>query len=353
VTITSRPIVIIPSTSTPGSYTATLTSYVSVPGGYYSWTRDNPGMVGFVTPDTGTNASQITLGIISTNDKTNITLTYTPPCGTPVSDSFAFALTNDTTEVAWIDASTIDTLLANQNVDPASSVFNLTSPGSCVLTLNNWAAAGRLGYGRTSNGLADPEVILANDLIFKGASNPRPSYPSIDTDLFSSVSTAYKLYQRFQAYYEIVNGQISSFRTLHAQAILGVTEDPCFGLVNFAAETAFDNATTGISQAKDYVYQINEGRKAKLGQYTDQFLNGIDTTASVAQDGPATPYIWSVIQFDVNGKTRALRSGTVYDNVSVFPTFWTYSGSSFLFAQPQGSVQSLTSLGSSYQFLKQ
>ncbi len=110
VQITNRPILITLSTSHPGTYEATLTSTASPAGGVYTWTTDNAGMVGFLTPATGSSASQVTLGITSTNDRATITLTYVSPCGASTSDSFTFALNNDTTAVAWVDAAPIRAL---------------------------------------------------------------------------------------------------------------------------------------------------------------------------------------------------------------------------------------------------
>jgi len=355
VTITSRPITIAASFSRPGTYEATLTSTVSATGGVYEWSSDNPGMVGFLSAQSGPGANSVTLGIISTNDKVKVTLRYTAPCGAIAYDSFTFALSNDTTAIAWIDSTAIDAFTLSQAVasaTPSSSVFDLNSPPLCSLTVGKWAALGQNGVGRGSNGLTDLEISLANTLILQGSSNPLPPSSLSDTNVLKSSQRSYKLYQRFQAYYEVVGGLINSdsFKTLQTGAVLGVTEDPCFGLLGFSAESALDNSAIGVSAAKDFVFQLNEGRKAKPGQYTDQFLNGASTTPDLAQAGPATPYIWSVVQFDANGKTRTLHPGTVNDNASAFPTFWMYSGTSLLFTLPQGSVEPFSNFDSNYRY---
>ena len=108
VQITSRPITITAS-STPGQYVATLTSVASPPGGSYAWTTSNPKMMGFdpSTPPSGPSSDHVKLVITSAGNNATITLTYNGPYGGTAADSFTFALTSDTTVVAWIDGSKI------------------------------------------------------------------------------------------------------------------------------------------------------------------------------------------------------------------------------------------------------
>jgi hypothetical protein len=215
VQITARPITITSSTTIPGTYVATLTSIASPPGGVYTWTTNNSNMVGFLTASSSPNASQVTLGITSTNDNATITLTYFGPRGGMATDSFTFALTNDTTVIGWVDRSPVD--IAQLYSHMLASNPNTTLPNdishalTCRDLLLGWKDLGYLsasnGVGRGANGLTDAERQYANGYLIYNSANTPPSQTITSS---ADVMTAgnYRVYQRFQASYEISGGVV-------------------------------------------------------------------------------------------------------------------------------------------------
>jgi hypothetical protein len=354
VRITSHPIIITSNGATmPGtySYTADLTSAVSITGGTYTWSTDNLQMVTFVTPYTGTGASQVEIGIFQTNSAASITLTYTLPCGGSAQDSFRFALSNDTTTVAWVDASP-----AQVQVPPAASVYAANPSSSipsdlngpqCFATLASWSTGGELGLGAGTNGLIPQEVAYAEAWLLSNSGNHQPPNPFPTAAALSTYlgNKDYRLYQRFQAYYEVSNGTIvpGSVRYLQSNVVPGYTPIPCPGLgmlPNVSSQPSSDNGKSGTTAAGDLVYQIVEARLGNDGQTVAQFLAGPpggDYTQVV-------PYVWSVIQFDVNGFTRSLTASGNSGNIQIFPSYVLYSGQTQLFAVEESNWQTFSQL---------
>jgi hypothetical protein len=324
VTIGSRPISISPG-PTLGTYTATLTGVAWPPGGVYTWSTNNPSMVGFSTPSTGPSANQVTLAIISTNDKATITLTYISPCGGTATDSFTFALTNDTTVVAWLDPGPIGP--GNSQLSPLDPVYQdlVNNSSTCVSTLAGWAFNGRTGAGQANNGLTPQEIQFAIEFLNAGSGNHPPSNPNTSAYVNGQ---DYRLYQRFQAYYEITNGAINSATVKYLwggplDALSGVTPEPCTGfqILSVASQPNPRNGEFGLTSDGSLVYQLNEGRVGTNGQQVNQFLNG-----PVGGDWTlTTPWIWSTIQFDANGKTRAWVQGA---NLQIFPAYQVFTNGS-------------------------
>jgi len=281
-------------------------------------------MVGFSasTPSVGPSADHVTLAIISTNDKATITLTYVSPCGATATDSFTFALTNDTTVVAWIDKGPI--FPGSGLLSPSDQVFmGLTDPTRCVGFLGLWASYGQQGVGKVNNNLTAQEIQFAIQYLNAGSGNNQP--PS-NPNTFDYVNGQdYRLYQRFQAYYEIANGAINpaTVRYLTTYATNGVTPEPCSGfqILSVASQPNPRNGEFGLTSDGSLVYQLNEARVGTAGQQVNQFLNGPIFGNWVA----ATPWIWSTIQFDANGKTRSWIQGS---NLQIFPAYQVFTNGS-------------------------
>jgi hypothetical protein len=64
----------------------------------------------------------------------------------------------------------------------------------------------------------------------------------------------------------------------------------------------------------------------------------------------STPWIWSVIQFDANGYTRAWAQGTNASNLQIFPTYQAYTNGFALQPIPQGNVFNFINLNSLSHF---
>ena len=354
VTITSRPITVTPG-STPGQYVATLTSVASPAGGSYTWSTSNTSMVGFTTPASGLSADHVTLGVLSTNDNATITLTYVGPYGGTATDSFTFALTNDTVAVAWVDSSKIvpDTSpLPLGILDPI--VLDLYSPLNCATTVLVWEAFGQQGgWGSTNNGLTSAEIVYANQFLLSRTGNPAPPQQMTDNAGFLS-SGNYRMYQRLQASYEVAANIINpqSVRYLNGPYVTeGTTPEPCSGLQLFSlpVQTNAIDGKYGVTSDSSLIYQVNETRLGPEGQAVNQFLNGV-----VGQDFSAvTAWIWSVVQFDVNGKTRAWQQGSNTSNLQIFPTYQIYTNGFGLAPTTQGSLSTFIGLNATSQYTGQ
>jgi hypothetical protein len=293
----------------------------------------------------GSGAGQVTLNIVSTNDKASIALSYTGPHGGTASDSFTFALTNDTTVVAWIDAGPIQPDLTQ--IDPADSVFSdLTDPITCgVRLLSTWPSSGRAGIGRTNNGLVEAERIFADHFLNSRSGNHAP--PANPNDPTYVNKQDYRMYQRLQASYELFNATIIPGTVKYLQQLPsnGVTPEPCSGLqlTSQAVEENALNKESGITSDGLLVYQVTEARLGADGQAVNQFLNGV----AGGDYRTSTPWIWSVIQFDANGKTRDWTQGS---NLQTFPSYQIYTNGFAKQLISEGDLMNFISLNSTSQY---
>jgi len=298
----------------------------------------------------------MTLGIVSTNDKATITLTYVGPYGGSASDSFTFALTNDTTVVPWVDGTKVpvDFPPTDSLGNPAEVVQNLmmNGPLQCGGTLLQWEALGKQGIGIGDHYLTSAERLFANEFLIDGSANPPPPQ-QMPVDQRSFVTNQqYRLYQRFQAYYELTSS--GAIRTppviLQTSVEAGVSPEPCSGLqvsiLSRPAETGPLNGQFGITSDGTTIYQISEARLGDEGQQINQFLNG----PSGANYITTTPWIWSVVQFDSSGRTTAWRQGSISDNLAIFPTYQVYTNGFALPPTIQPDIMTFIGLTSAFQY---
>ena len=313
-------------------------------------------MVGFLTNPSGSNSASVQLGIVSTGGKATITLQYLSPAGISAYDSFQFALTDDTTVVAWVDGSrAIPDPSPLPPDDPV--VSNLGWGYSCGLTLLDWWNTGQSEAGGVgNNGLSSAEVLYANQFLIHYSANPDPQSQgnSVNSQAFVAAQK-YRLYQRFQAYYEVANGQITSapIYLQNAPPVAGITPEPCSGMqiqiISKAAQRNFDDGARTMTANRQLVYQVNEARLGSAGQAVNQFLNG---PPPPGQDYTTmTPWIWSVIQFDANGVTQPWAQGNNSSNLQIFPAYTIFKAGSFSTQVTQGSMTTFIGLNSSSQYV--
>jgi hypothetical protein len=349
VQITSRPITITAS-STPGQYVATLTSVASPPGGSYAWTTSNPQMMGFdpSTPPSGPSSDHVKLVITSAGNNATITLTYNGPYGGTAADSFTFALTSDTTVVAWIDGSKIipdATPLGGPNDIVYQELVANYSYG-CVAALGTWRDGGKIG--QVGNFTA-AERLFANQFLLHGSANNPP--PPQNFNSFDYVTGYdYRIFQRLQASYELASGTIisGSAQYLYSYTNAGVSPEPCTGLQLFSlpAQSNARNGERGMASDRGSVYQVNEARLGPDGQAVNFYING-----AVGQDYTTfTPWIWSVIQFGANGGTGAWTQGSNSSTLQIFPSYQVYGNGSPNSQFPQGDPSAFISLNSTSQY---
>jgi uncharacterized repeat protein (TIGR01451 family) len=349
VQITSRPIFISPSISTPGRYNAALTSLADPPGGTYVWSTNNPSMVGFSpdTPWSGPSADHVTLVILSPG-KATITLKYVSPCGVDVSDSFTFTVTNDTTVVAWVDASKVPLDLPPLGAsDPV--VQQLSGFANCGITLLSWVQFGKNNRGIADNGFTFAERVFANEFLIGGTGNTSPLQQTQNPNDPSFVSGQhYRFHERFQSYYEVLpDGRIGTPHNLQRAFDDGVSPEPCTGFQLFSLPVQ-DNADDGVyafTADRSLVYLIKENRLGEDGQAVNQFLNG----PSGQDFRTATPWIWAVIQFSPDGTNRPWTQG---DNLQIFPSYQIYTDGVPSQALSQGDLMTFIGLNATSVYRK-
>jgi hypothetical protein len=99
-------------------------------------------------------------------------------------------------------------------------------------------------------------------------------------------------------------------QVLKTSALAGLTPEPCTNaqipsLSPLGEANPFVNGRSGVSFDSTLAYQINEGRVGPDGQAVNKYLNHPD----YPDPSSAMPYVWSVIQFDVNGNLRPFNNG--------------------------------------------
>lgn len=328
-----------------------------------TWTSDNPALVSF--PDgqsvTTRSSGQTFLRMqVNGPGKATISATLTSPCGASnqsASDSFTFVLSDDVTAVGWVSALPGIAKVAElgPQVDP-SLVRALSSDFiTCGLTLKSWIAAG-------NNSLSpNPPVDspLKRQYVnwwFEAQTGNTPPSDQIDTASFGANLNNFRMYNRFQALWEVRQGLIygPSLQVVQTNAVAGLTPEPCTeaqipSLSPNGEVNPFVNGHSGVSFDDRLVYQINEGRVGADGQAVNKYVNHPDYPNPSA----AMPYVWSVIQFDVNGNLQLFNDGggavVTTNNLSMFPTMTVYKNGLRLGPDfPQQSLDIFTPLDIQY-----
>jgi len=362
--IASRPILITPR-STAGQCAATLTSSAMCgdatcpPGGSYTWASSNSA-VGFTTPSSGPSATQVTLGILGTGGTTTITLSYAGPFGGNATDSFTFVLSDDTVAIAWVNGQAITPVFSPGGLgDPIVQALGYggVTALSCGVTLLSWENQGYLGEGSANDGLTAAEQLYANGFLLSGTgNNPPPRVSPGDQRNPADASYIgggdYRLYQRLQVSYEISGDargiDRNSVRYLQEVVQTGTTPEPCSGMQLFSkpVEAHPDNGQAGTSLDGTLVYQLNSARIGPDGQAVNQFLNG-PAGGTLSQ---STPWIWTAIQYDGNGRIQPWVQGGPTGNLQIFPQYDVYTNTSNLQNFTQGLLMTFIALNSSSQF---
>jgi List-Bact-rpt repeat protein len=349
----------------------TVTSSVSVAGGNYQWSTDNPGVLSIVGPSSGPNLSSISVAINGVG-KATLQLNYTVN-GTTATDMVTFALSKDVAVVGWIDGTPISASIPSGVSPDLVSSLGDSPIGQCPATLIGWTRAGQSG-GVPSlplplttlfpqlNPIFDVtnavDRTYANNILIKYSANNDPG-DQIDS-LFPGDSTRYRAYLRFQAAYLIKNGAIvGTPKTLIAQTAAGNTLDPCYGLNNIPPQIIaivpylpspvpqlhHSNGAFGVGSGGTTVYLLNEARVGPAGQAGDTYLN--DRGGVV---GATTPWIWTFLQFGLDGNYTI--------NHQIFPTYSVYEfsypagpGVRILPNSTQAPLQTFIDLDSSSQFI--
>jgi hypothetical protein len=247
------------------------------------------------------------------------------------------ALTVETTVVAWIDGKAItlpsgasggltSTFLPGGPPKPVNILSEIYR--NCALQVQELAAG---SLGSVSNTAADKAY--ANAWLLKYSANQDPG-PSINPTTFAANPSQYRLFND----YEPSAGS--------AIGLAGGTPDPCGSplfVLGDSSSPYLDYSGTSIS---GYQYHLAEGRVGSDGQAGWATLNG-----------EAIPWIWSLIEFDRNGKLvnygnkKTVPCDTPTSvNYQIFPTYSVYvtplgaTTGSFLTKINQGTISAFASL---------
>jgi hypothetical protein len=356
----------------PNYIPPTVTSSVSIPGGSYQWTSDNPSVLGIAGPSSGGNLASVPLSVNGVG-KATLSLTYTLSGSAPVTDSVTFVLSRDAAVVGWIDGSQISAFIppgvSPDLVAALNGANDLSDPlHGCLPTTIGWINAGKTGNPPTFAGTAEFNVTndidraYANNFLIKYSANQDPG-SQIDS-LFPGDSSRYRAYLRFQSAYVVRNGSIvGSPKALIAQAVAGITLNPCLDLnpvippIVLSALQQFGlslpsnapqlhplNGASGVGNNGTTMYLLNEARVGTDGQAGNFYLNN-----------RTTPWIYTFLQFGLDGNYVLNSNGDVITH-QIFPTYNVYefsypAGPGMLVSTyRQSTLQTFINLDSTSQF---
>jgi len=333
-----------------------LTSLVQQSGGTYTWTSSNPAAFSIAGLSTGRNLSSIVINV-NAPGKATLKVSYRLDCGAIAEDSIDLVLTKDITVFGWIDGDAIP-LPTGANPDLVDDLNDILR---CPATLLAWSNAGKNGglptsiAGKIFHVTEDVDRRYANAFLvrYSGNSDPGSSInrTAIELEFDSGVwKFAHRAYNRFQAFFVVRSGRIlPNISRLQDRADAGYTPNPCLRvqvpLPVQAPEVDSLNGQTGVSAAGDFVYHINQARVGASGQAGDTYLNDRTSNTTYGVPGNTTPWIWSVIQFDLSGTLR------VPLTTQVFPTYSVFEGATRIAVRPQSVLEPFISLSSSSRFI--
>jgi hypothetical protein len=155
----------------------------------------------------------------------------------------------------------------------------------------------------------------------------------------------FRLFNRFKVFFAFENGKIVGAPSfLQKTAAVGKTPEPCTGLglalPLFSSPEAHRlfNGVKGITPSGTAIFQLNEGRIGFVGQAADRTINDCQSLFCITVPiGPTTPWIWSVIKFDVQGKLVSV-------DHQIFPTYSIYEDGNFVDHHGQSDPEAFISL---------
>lgn len=200
------------------------------------------------------------------------------------------------TVVAWIDRDLIDPESIAPNANEALKDI-LANPLLCYGQLALWYTGGR-GPVQSS-----ADVLYAKAFLVNKTSNDPP--PVNLTEKFFQKTTAYKLWNDFQ---------VNAGGVVVQRARIGETTLPCSfkPKATFGGEVHPENEKTEWNADRTMLSQINE---ARIGTAAQRIERAIDPK------GPPTPWIWSILGFDIQGNTKIA--------TQIFPTYSVYLDGTF------------------------
>lgn len=308
--------------------TATISASGGPQPGSYSWSTDRPDIIQLVGPTSGPNASSVEIKALKSG-AARVTVTYTCDSGASDTDEIeVLVATPDVTVVAWVDKTGPEAV--RQALEPdAGFLLKLDLEGplasvTCGLTVLTWAA------GIPIDLFSDTDRRYANAFLLANSANSAPP-AQIDPGAVQGGGD-YRLFNRLQA---VIDPDVPQFEFVQQAAVVGITPNPCPIGPDADGEAHPSHGANGWTTTQTGVYQLAEGRLGSLGQAANQTING-----------RSTPYIWSVIRFNLQSEL----SPASIDR-AIFPTYSVYEDGMLIVTFPQSDHEAFIALDSTYQRL--
>jgi hypothetical protein len=305
--------------------TVTLTAVGSPPGGTFEWTTDRSDVISF---QGSTSGSSVVIKALKAK-KVKVKVKYTCPSGTTAEDEVTIVgNTQDIVVIGWVDAGPPRAAL--QALAPSTSFLlkiDINTPVICSLLLGDWT------IGLPTDLLGDNERRYANAYLLANSGNSRPA-GSIDPASAQSAGD-YRLFNRLQVALDDSGGLPPQVNYLQSATQTGRTPDPCglTGTLLGSPETHPSSGSRGLTSSQTGVYQLSEGRLGSLGQRVNRTINS-----------RSTPWIWSVIRFDLDGM---LNPGDI--DHQIFPTYFVYADGQLIGQYSQADAETFIALDETSQ----
>lgn len=310
--------------------------------GTYDWTVDDSGVARLEGPTSGPNASSVTVRGQGPGT-TKVQVTYTCESGASDTDDIEVEVpTKDVTVIAWVDPGPPQAVV-NALESQISFLLDLDLNGplrliTCPLLLLDWSAGFRVDL------FSEVDVRYSNAYLLAHSPNAPPP-ASIDPDA-EKADGDFRLFNRLQV---VIDKDQSppGVEFLHADAVVGKTPDPCGLLPPVGGQTHPENGAKGLTNSQSGVFQLAEGRLGTLGQAVDLTLNDCDSFLGQCLNHPAeigktTPWIWSVIRFDLDGNRGPI-------DHQIFPTYYVYEDGELVEQFPQSDAEVFIALDETSQ----
>jgi hypothetical protein len=304
--------------------TLTLTAVGSPAGGEFFWSANNS-VISFVGP---TNASSVEIKGNRTG-VARVRVRYRCASGAEAEAEITVKVkTKDVTVIAWVDGGPPAAAQAALESEANFLLkFRLSNRITCSTTSLDWLVGIRFPV------ISDADRRYANAFLLANSPNNSPG-GTIDPAAAAAAGD-YRLFQRYQVLIDDSSGtpQVTTFQSV---ARVGDTPNPCRTIPSASSPEAHaSNGSGGLTSSLSGAYQLNQGRLGSLGQRINDTLNG-----------HSTPWIWSVIRFDLQGTL----SPNPVDH-SIFPTFYVYEDGQLVGPFPQSDAETFIALDDTYQRL--
>jgi hypothetical protein len=310
--------------------TVTLTAVGSPPGGTFQWSTDRPDAVSF---QGSTSGSSVVIKALKANQP-KVKVKYTCPSGATSEDEVkVMGMTQDVVVVAWVDAGppAADLAVLSNQADFLIKI-DLSNPVTCNLAAGSWL------LGIPVDLLSNADRQYANAFLLTNSGNSRPP-ATIDPDVIGDAGD-YRMWNRLQVSIDDTVPRVDFIQQPTPR--IGNTPNPCGGSGYLPGVPAYgapevhpNNWADGLTPSRTGVFQLSEGRLGSDGQTINQTING-----------HSTPWIWSVIRFDLKGD---LVPADI--DHQIFPTYYVYADGQLIHAYPQSPAAIFIALDATSQRL--